>query len=167
MTQIKIGFKVQRIRSPDGKETVRATIPVASIFEEELTNGDIEALLNSLERDYWDLVSDLREVVASLRDRNGNQLRVLLYWELGDRILEYERKYEDSMFFLDGMVKHLTRDLAISKNMVNRCRRFRRLYPDKDKIDPNTPFDQYVAGFEGGYISGARARPEKDSNQRV
>ena len=165
MTQVRIGFKVQKIRSPDGKETVKATIPVASIFQEEVTNDDVEALLESLEKDYWDLIDDLRGILASVTNQNGVQPRVFLYWELGDRILQYERKYGDGMFFLDGMVKHLTRDLGISKNMINRCRRFRRVYHDKDKIDPNTPFDQYVASFEGGYISRARARAEKNNRR--
>lgn len=158
MRQLKIGFKIQKIDSPEGKGTFTATIPLASIFEKEMVTHDIKASLKALERDYTSLVDDLLDIVSTLRSPNALEPRVLLYWQFGDRIEQYEKKYEDSIFFLDGMTKHLVRDVGVSEKILNRCRRFRKLYPDKDKIDPRISFDRYVSSFEGGYISSKRKR---------
>jgi len=163
MTQLKIGFKVQKIDSPQGTETFRATVPLASIFEKEMVAHDMKASLQALERDYTTLVADLLDVVSALRSRSASEPRVLLYWRFGDRIEQYEKKYENSIFFLDGMTKHLARDVGVSDKTINRCRRFRKLYPDKDNIDSDLSFDRYVSSFEGGYISSKRKR-KRDHN---
>ncbi len=158
MTQLKIGFKVQKIDSPEGKETFTATVPLASIFEKEMVAHDMKTSLKALEHDYTALVADLLDIASALRSRSASEPRVLLYWQFGDRIQQYENKYENSLFFLDGMTKYLVRDVGVSDKMISRCRRFRRLYPDRDRIDPNLSFDRYVSSFEGGYISAKRKR---------
>jgi len=48
--------------------------------------------------------------------------------------------------------KVLGKRYRLSDKMIMRCKRFRVLYPDITKIDPNRSFDSYVATFEGGYI---------------
>lgn len=84
--------------------------------------------------------------------------KVLLYWNLGDKIYNFVKSNGEGTLFLESVTKHLVRDVGVSDKMIMRCKRFRTFYPDISKIDKKRSFDSYLATFEGGYISRKRKK---------
>lgn len=94
----------------------------------------------------------MREVIQRIKSK-GVLNKVLLYWKLGDKIYSYERVNSRRELALEGVTKHLARDLGISRNIVRRCRRFLTLYPERTMIDPHRSWTSYLKTFEKGYTS--------------
>lgn len=152
MNPLKIGIEIKRIRDSKGKEILKAAVPMGIVFEKEFDASFVETETEKFEQRYTSLVEKLKFLLQRIKDKSIRN-RVLIYWEFGHLIDRFIDANNDGIFMLGTMVKHLTRDTGASDKLITRTRRFYRMYPSKDRIDPNRSFDSYVATFEGGYIS--------------
>jgi len=153
ISDIKIPVQIKKVRNPDGTEGLKATVPMNIIFEKKFNADWLTQELAKFEKRYFSLLNELKRLLAKLRSFKQKNGRVLLYWNIGDRILEFIKENEKSPLFLEGLTKSLRRDLGISSKMILRCKKFRSLYPEIKRIDPEKSFHSYVASFEKGYIS--------------
>jgi len=155
---IMIPVQIRRVKDPDGRERLKATVPMNLVFEKDFDAIWLEEELKKLEKRYFNLVDRLKHLLELLRSKRQKKQRVLLYWEFGDEIIRFVEQNKDSPLFLEGLTRSLVRDIEFSDKMIQRCKRFRLLYPDASKIDRSKSFNSYVATFEGGYISKTRRR---------
>ena len=157
---IMIPVQIKKVRDPDGKETLKATVPMNLMFEKDFDAKWLEEELSKFELNYLTLVNHLKDILKSLRATDQKEGRVLSYWRFGDKIIEFLEQNKNNPLFLENVTKSLMRDSGVSDRIVQRCRRLRLLYPDSTMIDSTRSFDSYVSTFEGGYISKSRQHKE-------
>jgi hypothetical protein len=154
--RIKVGVRIKRIEQPNGEEIFRASVPAKILFDKTFDGNTLQDELKKLEVEYSQLITHLRKIMDVIRmEKTPN--KVLLYWDIGDRIYRYEKLNNRRKFKLESPTKHLIRDLGISKNLVRRCRLFRITYPDIRMIDPQRSWTSYLKTLEKGY----KKTPEK------
>jgi len=153
-----IPVQIKKVKGPKGRDVLKAAVPMNIIFEKDFDAEWLEEEMTRLEKRYLELVKALKRLLRELRSKKQKKGRVLLYWKFGDKIVEFIEQYKNSPLSLESLTKSLVRDVKASDKTIMRCKRFRALYPDVTKIDPNRSFDSYVATFEGGYISKPRRR---------
>lgn len=155
MSNLKIAVQIRKVRDPQGNESLKATVPMRLMFEKNFDAKWLNEELKKFEEGYFKIMSDLKDIVKFIKSKDVKQ-KVLLYWNFGDRVYKYINNNKNNPLFLRNVSVYLTRDLVVSKKFINRCKKFRLLYPDIAKVDPCRSFDSYVATFEGGYISAKR-----------
>lgn len=155
MKDIRIAVQIKQVKNSEGNETLKASVPMRLIFEEDFDVEWLNIELKKFEEKYSGLVDSLKHI-RNLINSGRRENKVLLYWRFGNEVLTFINENQNSALFLDNVTAHLIRDTGASEKLINRCRRFRLLYPDISKIDPSRSFDSYVVTFEGGYISAKR-----------
>ncbi len=158
---VMIPVQIKKVKDPNGREVLKATVPMNLVFEKNFDAKWLEEELIKFEKRYFELVKDLKNLLKKLQFKKQKRGRVLLYWKFGDRIIKFLEEDKNNHLFIEHLIKSLMRDVEVSDKIIMRCKRFRLLYPDITKIDPNRSFDSYVATFEGGYISKNRRRKGK------
>lgn len=155
-----IPVQIKKVRDPNGRETLKATVPMSLMFEKGFDAKWLEEELAKFELRYFSLIHHLKVILQSLHSMKQRNGRVILYWKFGNKIVEFIEQNKNNPLFLGCLTKSLARDVGVSEKIIQRCKRFRLLYPDSKMIDPNRSFDSYVASFEGGYKN--RQRKEKE-----
>ena len=155
MKNIRIAVQVKKSQNSEGREVLKASVPMRLMFEKDFDADWLDNQLKEFEGEYVRLIDNLRELSNQVKSaqRKG---KVLLYWKFGDETSKFTKQNETAVLFLENVMRYLVRDVGVSDKMLARCRRFRLLYPDISKVDPNRSFDSYVKTFEGGYISSQR-----------
>lgn len=72
----------------------------------------LQGELKLLEQEYNHVIASMTEVLQQTKSK-GVLNKVLLYWKLGDKIYPYERVNGRRELALEGVTKHLARDLNI------------------------------------------------------
>lgn len=166
MNSVKIGVQIKKVRNMHGSENFKANIPMSIIFEKTFSGKRLEEALENFERTYSSLIEYLKEMVMLIKKRSSKN-KVILYWNFGDAIVNFEKKNNEGPLVLEKATKHFVRDVGVSDKMIIRCKRFRLLYPDITKIDKKKSFDSYVRTFERGYISKNRLGRRKYKNANI
>lgn len=161
LKNLRIPIQIKKVKYPDGKEELKATVPMNLLFEKDFNAVWLEEELVKFERRYTYLLTCLQSLLESIRSKKQKNGRVLLYWEIGNKIIEFMEQNKNTGLFLENLTKSLTRDVGVSEKIIMRCKRFRVLYPDVTKVDPRRSFDSYVASFEKGYIPEKRQSKKK------
>ena len=157
---IHVPVNIKKVKDPKGMEGLKATVPMKLILEKGFNAEWLEEQLTKFERRYFYLLTCLESLLESIRSKKQRNRKVLLYWEFGNKIMEFAEEDKNAQLFLEALTKTLSRDIGVSDKTTMRCRRFRLLYPDVTTIDTDRSFDSYVACFEGGYI------PEKRKSKK-
>jgi len=163
-----IPVQIKRVRDPHGREALKATVPMNIMFKKGFNAKWLDEELIKFERRYIYLTTCLKSLLESLHSKTKKDRRILLYWEFGNKIVNFIEENKSTPLFIETLTKSLIRDVEVSDKIIARCKRFRLLYPDVTKVDPNRSFDSYVATFEGGYIPDKRrSRKEKDNDRQA
>jgi len=155
MRNIRIGIQVKKTEDSKGEEVFKASAPMRLMFEKDFDAEWLNNELKKSEEEYVKLVVNLKNLSKQIKSAQGKG-KVFLYWKFGDEAFRFIERNENGVLFLENVTRHLVRDVGVSDKMLTRCRKFRLLYPDISKVDPNRSFDSYVSTFEGGYISTKR-----------
>jgi len=166
MKNIRIAVQIKKIKNPDGKEILKATVPMHLMFERDFDAGWLKGQLKRFEEEYTKLVANLQDISNQIKSTGGKG-KVFLYWKFGDETLKLIKLSENGALFLENMTRYLVRDVGVSDKMLTRCKKFRLRYPDISKVDSNRSFDSYVATFEGGYISAKRREEKKSESENA
>jgi hypothetical protein len=88
--RIKVGVRIKRIEQPNGEEIFRASVPAKILFDKTFDGNTLQDELKKLEVEYSQLITHLRKIIDVIRmEKTPN--KVLLYWNIGDRIYRYEK----------------------------------------------------------------------------
>ncbi len=164
MKDIRIAVQIKKVKDSEGKEVLRASVPMRLMFEKDFDAEWLNSELKKFEEKYVELVDNLKAISKDIKSTVAEG-RVLLYWNFGDKVFKFIEQNEAGVLFLENVTRYLVRDVGVSDKMLTRCRKFRLLYPEISKVDPSKSFDSYVSTFEGGYIS-AKRRQEKKSEAK-
>jgi len=160
MKNIRIAVQVKKAQNSEGRETLKASVPMRLMFEKDFDTEWLKTELKKFEEEYIKLVTNLKNISKQVKSTQGKG-KVLLYWKFGDETFKFIEQNAKEALFLENATKYLMRDVGVSDKMIVRCKKFRLRYPDILKIDPNRSFDSYVSTFEGGYISVKRKQERK------
>ncbi len=155
MKNIRIAVQVKKTSNSQGEEILKASVPMRLMFEKDFDADWLKTELKKFEEEYINLVTNLENISKQIKSTRGKG-KVLLYWRFGEEASKFIEQNENEALFLENVTKYLIRDVGVSDKMIVRCKKFRLLYPDISKINPNRSFDSYVSTFEGGYISAKR-----------
>lgn len=150
---IMLPVQIKKVKDPNGRVVLKSTVPMNIIFEKDFDAIWLEKELLNFEKRYLYLITCLKSILESIRTKKHERWRVLLYWEFGNKIVEFVEQNKKTTLFLESITKILSRDVGTSYTMIRRCRRFRLLYPNVTNVNPNKSFHSYLASFERGYIS--------------
>lgn len=156
--KVRIPVEIKLVKDPKGKEKLKAGVPISVLFDKSFDAKCLEEELVKFERRYVYLTTCLKSLLDAIRSKKQKEGRVLLYWELGNKIVSFIENSDNTTLFIENLTKSLRRDVGISEKIFSRCKRFRINYPDLTKIDPTRSFDSYVATLEKGYISNKRRK---------
>ncbi len=162
MKNIRIAVQIKKAKNSEGKEILKASVPMRLMFEKDFDAEWLNSELKKFEEKYVELVDNLKTISKEIKATRAKG-RVLLYWNFADKAFKFIEQNEKGVLFLENVTRYLVRDVGVSDKMLTRCRKFRLLYPEISKVDPNKSFDSYVSTFEGGYIS-AKRKQERKSN---
>jgi len=160
---VMIPVQIKKVKDPKGKEELMATVPMNILFGNEFNAKWLEENLKKVEISYFSLVKKMKNIYEKIHSSRNKNKRLLLYWKFGDEIIKFLEKNKEDSIFLEKFIRSFSKDVGISKNMIMRCKKFRLLYPEVQKIDLNRSFDSYVATFEKGYLPENRKRGKKVS----
>lgn len=144
--EIKIPVEIKLVKDPNGKTKLKATIPVGVMFIKSFDTKILEKELLKIEKRYFFLTVCLKSFLNYIRLKNERKGNVLIYWEIGNKILSFIEDCSPPLF-IDNLSKSLTRDIGISESMISRCKKFRLKYPDVIQIDPEKNFNYYLNTF--------------------
>ncbi len=157
---IRVAVKIQRITDADGRETLKATLPVGVLFEKSFDPPQLEAERVALERKYVSLIETLKAKRAEMK--TGNVLR---YWEFGDAIARFEQDENSALLFVEKLNEHLSRDVGLSIARLWACKTLRGRISDPSRVDPAQNITNYQrANFDPARlprIARRRGRPRK------
>ena len=165
MKNIRIAVQVKKAQDSEGRGTLKASVPMRLMFEKDFDADWLKTELKKFEEEYINLVTNLENISKQIKSTRGKG-KVLLYWKFGDEAFKFIERNENGVLFLENVTRHLVRDVGVSDKMLTRCRKFKLLYSDISKVDPNRSFDSYVSTFEGGYISSKRTE-ERGSESKL
>ncbi len=155
MKNIRIAVQVKKAQNSEGRESLKASVPMRLMFEKDFDADWLKTELKKFEEEYINLVTNLENISKQIKSTRGKG-KVLLYWKFGHETVKFVEQNGKRVLFLENVTRYLVRDVGVSDKMLTRCRKFRLGYPDISKVDPNRSFDSYVSTFEGGYISAKR-----------
>ena len=102
--------------------------------------------------DIQNLYNEVREIIASARQgavRSVDFSRVLMYWNIGKRILETEQGGKDRAEYASYLLKNLAKRLepeygsGFSVRQLEMCRQFYRTYPIANTVCSQLNWSQY------------------------
>ena len=163
MKDIRIAVQVKKAKDAEGKEVLKASVPMRLMFEKDFDAEWLNSELKKFEEKYVELVDNLKAISKEIKSTRAKG-RVLLYWNFGDKAFKFIEQNEIGVLFLENVTRYLVRDVGVSDKMLTRCRKFRSLYTEISNVDPNKSFDSYVSTFEGGYISAKRKQERKSES---
>jgi len=166
MKNIRIAVQIKKAQNSEGRGTLKASVPMRLMFEKDFDADWLKTELKKFEEEYINLVTNLENISKQIKSTRGKG-KVLLYWKFGDEAFKFIERNENGVLFLENVTRHLVRDVGVSDKMLTRCRKFKLLYSDISKVDPNRSFDSYVSTFEGGYISGKRRQERKSESKHA
>ncbi len=164
MKDIRIAVQVKKVKNSAGKENLKASVPLRLMLEKDFDAEWLNNELKKFEGKYIRLVNSLKDLSKEIKSIRA-QDRVLLYWKFGNETIKFIEQNEKGILFLENITRHLVRDVGVSDKTLTRCRKFRLLYEDILKVDPNRSFDSYVSTFEGGYVSAKRKRERQGESK--
>jgi hypothetical protein len=150
---ISVAVKIERTHDSKGKIVLKAVYPMQIIFDKDYNHDEFNEKIKNYENDYITLINELLKYLKQIHSKKNIPNKVILYWKIGDRIINFINKYKDGVIVPDSLTKTLSRDLNISDDIIQRCKKFRTLYPDISKINKKRSFSSYVAEFAKGYLS--------------
>jgi hypothetical protein len=152
---VRVGVKVNRVPDVDGRETLRATLPLGALLEKSLDPAQLEAERLALEERYRALIARLEQLRTEMR--SGGLLK---YWEFGDAIAYFVAENEAGLVFLDKLNEHLERDLGMSSAGLWRCETLRKRFPDPSRLDATRSITDYQrANFDPERLNRSSRRP--------
>ncbi len=88
--------------------------------------------LLSKEKDYQTLLQDLKSIIAQGQYqayKSVDNIKVQTYWQLGERIVREEFKYQERAEYGHNLIANLTVDLGYSRRLLYEIVKFYRIYP--------------------------------------
>ncbi|OIN96508.1 hypothetical protein AUJ66_06000 [Candidatus Desantisbacteria bacterium CG1_02_38_46] len=79
--------------------------------------------------------------------RTQDKERILLYWDVANKIWEYLEMSEKNGFFLNNYYKHFIRDLKISKETTKRLLRLRKTVKERTNLDVTKSWAYYTRRY--------------------
>jgi hypothetical protein len=98
------------------------------------------------------IINDIQAIIANARQkavRSVNHERVLMYWQIGQRIFEEEQKGEDRAKYGAYLISSLAESLEpeygsnFSKRQLERYRQFYRLFPNASALRTQFSWTHY------------------------
>jgi hypothetical protein len=141
----KIFFEIDP-KEENGKNIYVARIQVSDLPKAKRFNVDLAERAEYLEILYRDTIMFCREGLEKIK-KAPSEKRILIYWDVANRVWEYLEISEKNGFFLNNYYKHFIRDLNVSRETVKRLLRLRRAVKDKSNLDLTKSWVYYTRRY--------------------
>jgi len=141
----KIFFEID-LKQENGKIVYMVRIQVADLLKAKESNIDLAQKTEYLERLYKDTIIFCRKGLEKVK-KASNKERILIYWDIANKIWEYLEISEKNGFFLNNHYKHFIRDLNVSRETVKRLLRLRKTVNEKSNLDTTKSWVYYTRRY--------------------
>lgn len=143
----KIFFEIDP-KYQDNKTVYVARIQVNDLLKEvKESDADLSQKVEHLERLYRNTIIFCRGGLGKIKKVSSGE-RILLYWDVANRIWQYLEVSESNGFFLNNYYKHFIRDLNVSRETVKRLLRLRKSVKAKSNLDTTKSWVYYTLEFQ-------------------
>lgn len=100
----------------------------------------------SSEQNYKELLQELKSILAKgqyAAYKAVDNIRVQTYWQLGERIVRDELKYQNRADYGRYLIEHLSIDLGIERRDLYRIIKFYQCYPIVGSLTPQLSWTHY------------------------
>ena len=141
----KIYFEIDP-KEENGKPVYMARFQVSDLPRAEQFNLDLAERAGYLERLYKDTIMFCRAGLEKIK-KAPSEKRILMYWDVANKIWEYLEISEKKGFFFNNYYKHFIRDLHVSRTTIKRLLRLRKTVEDKSNLDPTKSWVYYTRRY--------------------
>ena len=136
---MKTQVEIKNIQDPDGIRRSRFTIPFQDAIQHESLNN---RLLHFQEK-YVVLILECKKILKQIKESRKNAGNPVLKWHLAEIIVNFLHEVESNNLIIINYSDSLSRDLGLSKRLVESMIKFRQTYPSLDMINQNINWDKY------------------------
>jgi len=141
----KIYFEIDP-KEENGKPIYMARFQVGDLPKAEQFNIDLAEKAGYLERLYGHTIMFCKEGLERIK-KDRSQNRILLYWDVANKIWQFLKISEKKGFFLNNYYKHFIRDLHVSRTTVKRLLRLRKTVEDKSNLNITKSWVYYTRRY--------------------
>jgi len=141
----KIYFEIDP-NEENGKPVYVARFQVSDLPKAKQYNLDLVEKAGYLERLYKDTIMFCRAGLEKIK-KAPSEKRILMYWDVANKIWEYLEISEKKGFFFNNYYKHFIRDLHVSRTTIKRLLRLRKTVEDKSNLDPTKSWVYYTRRY--------------------
>ena len=136
---MKTQVEIQNIQDPDGIRRSRFTIA----FQDAIKNESLNKQLLYFQEKYLEVILECKNILNRIKESRKNAGDSILKWQLADIIVTFLNEVESNEFIIINYSDSLSRDLDLSKRLVESIIKFRQTYPTLDMINRNINWDRY------------------------
>ena len=136
---VKTLIEIQNIQDPDGIRRIRFTIT----FQDAIEKASLNKQLLYFQEKYLEVIKDSKQVLNNIKESKKNAGDSILKWQLADIIVTFLNEVESNEFIIINYSDSLSRDLELSKRLVESLIKFRHTYPKLDMINQKLNWDKY------------------------
>jgi len=146
MTNRPIPVELSRIKTADNKEQLVPKVTLGDFASQGSSQPDMRGQLNAFAARYQEMIDRCKSKLDMVSQQKAKRTIVdpLLFWEIGDCILQYlQDERLIGKFALNDVYGHLSRDLSLSTSSLEKIMTFRRRFASKDLVDSSKGWTYY------------------------
>ena len=147
---MKIAVRFDTEKDPAGQVTVSATLAARAFFEAGVNPRKLDTECRTGEEEYGRLLETLRPLITQLKER-ATRSTAKLYWQVGSELLGFHTVVEKGSLVVEGLLQSVARDTGMSRDVLWRCERLVRVFPDGASIEEGKTAAEYLRTFDSGY----------------
>jgi hypothetical protein len=136
---MKTPVEIQNIQDPDGIRRIRFTIA----FQDAIQKTSLNKQIIYFQQKYLDAIKECKEILSHIKESKKNAGDSILKWQLSDVIVNFLNDVELNEFIIINYSSSLSRDLGLSKRLVESMIKFRQNYPKVDMVNQKINWDRY------------------------
>jgi len=136
---MKTQVEIHSIQDPDGIRRSRFTIA----FQDAIKNETLNKQLLSFQDKYIEVIIECKKKLKRIKKSRKNAGDPIFKWQLADIIVNFLNEVESNEYVIINYSEALSRDLELSKRLVESMIKFRMTYPSIDMINRNINWDRY------------------------
>lgn len=136
---MKTQVEIQNIQDPDGIRRSRFAIA----FQDAIKNESLNKQLLYFQEKYLEVILECKNILNRIKESKKNAGDSILKWQLADIFVTFLNEVESNEIIIIKYSNSLSRDLDLSKRLVESMIKFRQTYPTLDMINRNINWDRY------------------------
>jgi len=132
---ISIGFHKNKDK---GQPTFIGSVSLQDFMENGIRRNNLSSQTKKAAVNYEKFIQECKVIIDKIKKGASiNQAFLRDMWSLGSKIRSFTNSLKKDGFYLNGLYEHLTRDLQVSRNLLEKVVIFRSYFSNRSLIPNN------------------------------